>query len=141
MFRKAFVFISVIISIILFYFSDGTIQSNALMSSDLWFGLTATNIATIPFISVIKSVKKDEAKPIDYIGLLGEVVLETSPTQIGQIEVNHKKRNLILTVKTMQECQNIIKKGIEVVISDHNEDRTLFFVRPSYIELPNSLTI
>lgn len=122
-----------------YYFSDGSIWfSIALFPINLLVSLIIAKIVTTPLVPIFAAVTKDEAKPIDYIGLLGEIVLETSNNQMGQVEIRHEKSILILNVKAVEEHNEIIKKGTEVVISNHNEDKTLFFVRPTYIEAPAS---
>lgn len=115
-----------------YYVGDGSILfSIILIPVNLAMSLFITKIVTTPLIPIFDSIAKDEAKPIDYIGLLGEIVLETSNTQTGQIEIKHQKRLITLSVKTVEEHKGIIKRGTEVVISDHNEDKSLFFVRPA----------
>jgi len=115
-----------------YYFSDGSILfSIALIPPNLLASLIIAKIITTPLVPLFASISKDEAKPIDFIGLLGEIVLETSNNRMGQIEVRHEKSILTLSVKAMEEHDGLIKRGTEVVIANHNEDKTLFFVRPA----------
>lgn len=115
-----------------YYVGDGSILfSIVLIPVNLAISLFITKIVTTPLIPIFDSIAKDEAKPIDYIGLLGEIVLETSNTQTGQIEIKHQKRLITLSVKAVEEHKGMIKRGTEVVIADHNEDKSLFFVRPA----------
>ena len=115
-----------------YYFSDGSILfSIALFPPNLLASLIIAKIITTPLVPLFASISKDEAKPIDFIGLLGEIVLETSNNRMGQIEVRHEKSILTLSVKAMEEHDGLIKRGTEVVIANHNEDKTLFFVRPA----------
>lgn len=123
-----------------YYVGDGSILfSIILIPVNLAIGLFITKIVTTPLVPIFAAITRDEAKPIDYIGLLGEIVLETSNNQMGQIEIRHEKSILILNVKAVEEHNEIIKKGTEVVIANHNEDKNLFFVRPTYIEAPASM--
>ncbi len=115
-----------------YYVGDGSILfSIVLIPINLAIGLLITKVVTTPLIPIFDSIAKDEAKPIDYIGMLGEIVLETSNMQTGQIEIKHQKRLITLSVKAVEEHEGIIKRGSEVVIADHNADKSLFFVRPA----------
>lgn len=115
-----------------YYISDGSIWfSIALVFPNLLASLIIAKIVTTPLVPLFASISRDEAKPIHFVGLLGEVILETSNNRMGQIEVRHEKSILTLNVKAVEEHDGLIKRGTEVVIANHNEDKTLFFVRPA----------
>ena len=114
-----------------YYFSDGSILfSIALFPINLLVSLIIAKIFTTPLVPIFKELYS-EAKPIDYIGLLGEISLETSNFQIGQMELIHKDSFIKVMVKAVEEYDGVIKRGTEVIIANHNEDKTLFFVRPA----------
>ncbi len=85
---------------------------------------------TTPLIPLFASIARDEAKPIDYIGLLGELVMETSNTQTGQVEINYEKRLITLSVKAVEEQEGMMKRGTEVVITYHDKVEEIYYVRP-----------
>lgn len=115
-----------------YYISDGSIWfSIALVFPNLLASLIIAKIVTTPLVPLFTSISRDEAKPIHFVGLLGEVILETSNNRMGQIEVRHEKSILTLNVKAVEEHDGLIKRGTEVVIANHNEGKTLFFVRPA----------
>lgn len=114
-----------------YYFSNGSIWfSIFLFIPNLFVSLLIAKIVTTPLIPLFKEMNT-EAKPIDYIGLLGKVSLETSNNQIGQMELIHKDSFVKIMVKAVEEHEGIIARGTEVVIAYHDEDKTLFFVRPT----------
>jgi hypothetical protein len=114
-----------------YYFSNGSIWfSIFLLIPNLFVSLLIAKIVTTPLIPLFDSIARDEAKQIDYIGLLGELVLETSNTSTGQIEIKYEKRLITLSVKAVEEQEGMIKRGTEVVIAYYDEAEKLFYVRP-----------
>jgi hypothetical protein len=114
-----------------YYFSNGSIWfSIFLLIPNLFVSLLIAKIVTTPLIPLFDSIARDEAKQIDYIGLLGELVLETSNTSTGQIEIKYEKRLITLSVKAVEEQEGMIKRGTEVVIAYYDEAEELFYVRP-----------
>lgn len=115
-----------------YYFSNGSIWfSIFLFIPNLFVSLLIAKIVTTPLVPLFDSISNDEVKRIDYIGLLGEIVLETSNTQTGQVEINYEKRLITLSVKAVEEHEGIIKRGTEVVIAYQDKEAELFFVRPA----------
>ena len=47
------------------------------------------------------------------------------------MELIHKDSFIKVMVKAVEEYDGVIKRGTEVIIANHNEDKTLFFVRPA----------
>ena len=115
-----------------FYFGNGSIWfSIFLFMPNLFISLLIAKIFTTPLVPLFDSIARDEAKPIDYIGLLGELVLETSNVRTGQVEIKYEKRLITLSVKAVEEQEGIIKRGTEVVIVYHDKAEELFYVRPA----------
>jgi len=114
-----------------YYFSNRSIWfSIFLFIPNLFVSLLIAKIVTTPLVPLFNSISNDEVKPINYIGLLGEIVLETSNTQTGQVEINYEKRLITLSVKAVEEHKGFIKRGTEVVIAYQDKEAELFFVRP-----------
>lgn len=114
-----------------FYLSDGSALFAVIMFlPNLFMSLVITKIVTSPLVPLFAAIARDEAKEIDYIGLIGTVISPASKKQIGQAEFESNKNHLMLMVKTVEDYEGMISADTKVIIAYHDDGKDVFYVRP-----------
>lgn len=113
------------------YINDGSIWFPFVIFIPMLFiALIVAKVFTTPLIGVFDKLD-DTAKEINFIGKTAKITLFVKVGQTGQAELYVNDYNMLLMVKGSEKVTKTIERGTEVVIVDHNEDKSIYFVEPT----------
>ncbi|NRA50741.1 MAG: DUF1449 family protein [Phaeodactylibacter sp.] len=93
----------------------------------LFIGLLVAKLITTPFVPLFEQISK-EAKPLDYIGEVCELVLPASFNQIGQARVQSEDDELLIYVKTATPDLSL-PTGAKAIVTKASKDGSHYLIR------------
>lgn len=112
------------------YWSDGSIWFPFVIFIPMLFiALIVTKIVTMPLIGLFDKLD-DTAQTINFIGKTATIILPVRVGKIGQADLFVDDLHITLSVKGSSKVHNTINKDTKVLMVEHNEDKSIYYVEP-----------
>ncbi len=124
------ILITWVVSILVNYYIGGgsILFALVLIIPNLFFGLLLTKVITTPLIPVFEKMEAG-IRPVDYVGMLGKLVLPATNTKMGQAEVIIDGSPLRVNVKLENENTSSLQKGEEVIILRKQKEKAYYIIK------------